>query len=230
MENLTIIRDKDSKKRPSYAFITFKHEASVPYAIKLFEGTSLYGKRLNLKMRTGSSQQFSNDVPTQIGFNNRPPSSHNFNEILNYGNEMNQSYVPKLLSNIASIVPLQFQTVQQHLQQHVQQQHVQHQHVQQQVQQQHGVQQQLHFNNQSPVPLFTNFTADRNIAFNANVATPRNLMSMPMQYSSSYGSSHHKSSHLINHMPPQQQQHSHHSHHDRNRSLNYAPERRVNKY
>ncbi|XP_035777908.1 RNA-binding protein 7-like [Anopheles albimanus] len=54
VENVKIPRDSDRRQR-SYAFITYVHECSVEYAIKLFEGTSLYQRKLTLhkKQRNG---------------------------------------------------------------------------------------------------------------------------------------------------------------------------------
>ncbi|XP_028172065.1 RNA-binding protein 7 [Ostrinia furnacalis] len=50
LEKVRIARDKDGRQK-SFAFITFCHEVSVPYAIALFRGTALYHKTLTLQGR-----------------------------------------------------------------------------------------------------------------------------------------------------------------------------------
>lgn len=50
LEKVRIARDKQGRNR-NFAFITFRHEVSVPYAIHLFRGTSLFHKALSLRSR-----------------------------------------------------------------------------------------------------------------------------------------------------------------------------------
>lgn len=50
MEKVRIGRDRDGRQK-SFAFITFCHDVSVPYAIQLFRGTALYNKTLILQCR-----------------------------------------------------------------------------------------------------------------------------------------------------------------------------------
>ncbi|XP_049531443.1 RNA-binding protein 7 [Anopheles darlingi] len=66
VENVKIPRDSDRRQR-SYAFITYVHACSVEYAIKLFEGTSLYQRKLTLhkKQRNGPNPAAS----PQLNFN-----------------------------------------------------------------------------------------------------------------------------------------------------------------
>lgn len=53
LEKVKIPLDKDG--RPAcYAFITFKHKVSVPYAVDLMQGISLYQKKIIVKPRSGS--------------------------------------------------------------------------------------------------------------------------------------------------------------------------------
>jgi len=52
LEKVKIIGDK--RQGPKYAFVTFKHTVSVPYALQLMNGIRLYDQPLRLKERTGS--------------------------------------------------------------------------------------------------------------------------------------------------------------------------------
>lgn len=47
---MRIARDRDGRQK-SFAFITYNHEVSVPYAINLFRGTALFHKTINLQSR-----------------------------------------------------------------------------------------------------------------------------------------------------------------------------------
>lgn len=47
---MRIAKDKDGRQK-NFAFITFCHEVSVPYAIMLFRGTALFHKTLSLQCR-----------------------------------------------------------------------------------------------------------------------------------------------------------------------------------
>ncbi|XP_052386882.1 RNA-binding protein 7-like [Carassius gibelio] len=49
-----IPKDNDGKSK-KFAFVNFKHEVSVPYALNLLNGIRLYGRQLNIKFRAGSS-------------------------------------------------------------------------------------------------------------------------------------------------------------------------------
>lgn len=50
MEKVRIAKDRDGRQK-NFAFITFCHEVSVPYAINLFRGTALFHKKLLLQSR-----------------------------------------------------------------------------------------------------------------------------------------------------------------------------------
>lgn len=50
LEKVRIARDKDGRQK-SFAFITYSHAVSLPYAIELFRGTSLFNKALLLTFR-----------------------------------------------------------------------------------------------------------------------------------------------------------------------------------
>ena len=60
LEKVSIARDRDGRIR-GYAFVTFKHECSVPYAMNLMKGIQLFGRQLNLQNRTGSK---ADNIPT----------------------------------------------------------------------------------------------------------------------------------------------------------------------
>ncbi|XP_069470629.1 RNA-binding protein 7 [Ambystoma mexicanum] len=49
-----IPKDKDGKTK-NFAFVNFKHEESVPYAMNLLLGTKLFGRPLKIQFRSGSS-------------------------------------------------------------------------------------------------------------------------------------------------------------------------------
>uniref|UniRef100_A0A8C2E7I0 RNA binding motif protein 7 n=1 Tax=Cyprinus carpio TaxID=7962 RepID=A0A8C2E7I0_CYPCA len=49
-----IPKDNDGKSK-QFAFVNFKHEVSVPYALNLLNGIRLYGRQLNIQFRAGSS-------------------------------------------------------------------------------------------------------------------------------------------------------------------------------
>ncbi|KAJ8775572.1 hypothetical protein J1605_001292 [Eschrichtius robustus] len=50
-----IPKDKDGKPK-QFAFVNFKHEVSVPYAINLLNGIKLYGRPIKIQFRSGSSR------------------------------------------------------------------------------------------------------------------------------------------------------------------------------
>ncbi|CAK1549438.1 unnamed protein product [Leptosia nina] len=50
LEKVRIPRDRDGRQR-NFAFITYRHEVSVPYALNLFSGTALYNRTLSIQCR-----------------------------------------------------------------------------------------------------------------------------------------------------------------------------------
>ncbi|KAM3964132.1 LOW QUALITY PROTEIN: uncharacterized protein ACR2FA_001614 [Aphomia sociella] len=50
LQRVQIAKDKDGRQK-NFAFITYCHEVSVPYSIKLFQGTALFNKKLTLQCR-----------------------------------------------------------------------------------------------------------------------------------------------------------------------------------
>ncbi|XP_022904443.1 RNA-binding protein 7 [Onthophagus taurus] len=67
LEKVKIPVDRDGRPG-SYGFVTCRHVQSVPYAIRLLNGTALFDRRLNLKPRTpqNSQQQNHPTVPSQV--------------------------------------------------------------------------------------------------------------------------------------------------------------------
>ncbi|XP_052615680.1 RNA-binding protein 7 isoform X2 [Peromyscus californicus insignis] len=49
-----IPKDKDGKLK-QFAFVNFKHEVSVPYAMNLLNGIKLFGRPIKIQFRSGSS-------------------------------------------------------------------------------------------------------------------------------------------------------------------------------
>lgn len=56
LERVAIPTDREGRKS-NYGFITFKHELSVPFAVKLLNGIKMFDKGLNVKPRNGGTQQ-----------------------------------------------------------------------------------------------------------------------------------------------------------------------------
>ncbi|XP_064650842.1 RNA-binding protein 7-like [Lineus longissimus] len=54
LERVTIPKDRETGKQKKFAFITFKHEHSVPFCINIFDGVYLHQRRLQIKTRNGS--------------------------------------------------------------------------------------------------------------------------------------------------------------------------------
>ncbi|KAH0535513.1 RNA-binding protein 7 [Cotesia glomerata] len=71
LEKVNIPKDRDGSQK-SFGFVTFKHMVSVPYALNLFEGTTLFNRALMLKNRQvndpkGVMNKFNNDNVLQFG-------------------------------------------------------------------------------------------------------------------------------------------------------------------
>lgn len=60
LEKVKLATDKDGRSK-RFAFVTFKHECSVPYTIELMNGLALFGTNLRLQTRTGSSNSATYD-------------------------------------------------------------------------------------------------------------------------------------------------------------------------
>ncbi|GAA6218293.1 RNA-binding protein 7-like isoform X1 [Lates japonicus] len=53
-----IPKDADGKQK-TFGFAVYKHEVSVPYAMQLLDGTSLFGRTIHVQFRSGSSHSSS---------------------------------------------------------------------------------------------------------------------------------------------------------------------------
>ncbi|XP_078538007.1 RNA-binding protein 7 [Lissotriton helveticus] len=78
-----IPKDKDGKTK-NFAFVNFKHEESVPYAMNLLLGTKLFGRTLKVQFRSGSKHEGNNagHSPYASGNGsptNTPPQTPNIN-------------------------------------------------------------------------------------------------------------------------------------------------------
>lgn len=72
-----IPKDKDGKSKP-FAFVNFKHEVSVPYAMNLLNGIKLFGRPIKIQFRSGSShasQDVSLSYPQHLVGNSSPTST-----------------------------------------------------------------------------------------------------------------------------------------------------------
>ncbi|OQR68131.1 hypothetical protein BIW11_02073 [Tropilaelaps mercedesae] len=58
LENVNVKKCPPNGGQNPFAFVTFRHEISVGYAIALFEGISLYGRSLNMKQRHGVTPDY----------------------------------------------------------------------------------------------------------------------------------------------------------------------------
>lgn len=95
LEGVKIAKEKDGASK-GFAFIEFKHDISVPYALHLFGGTFLYGRQLALKFRKGSKheqnqyqgpppQAFPKGFPEQTDVND-PPNAQRLQLPIPYAN------------------------------------------------------------------------------------------------------------------------------------------------
>lgn len=80
LEKVRIPRDRDGRQK-NFAFITYSHEVSVPYAINLFRGTSLFHRSLSLESRGRAARlppvRYGNNP---IDFNSQPNIAKQFAE------------------------------------------------------------------------------------------------------------------------------------------------------
>lgn len=70
-----IPKDSNGEQRP-YAFIDFKHDCSVDYAINLFQDTFLFGKELQLSRRRAKNQNSSEDANPHLRRQTSLPNMH----------------------------------------------------------------------------------------------------------------------------------------------------------
>lgn len=75
LESVKIPKDKSGAKR-NFAFVTFKHEESVPYTIALMDNVCLFGRPLRLQTRVGAEID-SNPYLKKLHSHRRPSNSNN---------------------------------------------------------------------------------------------------------------------------------------------------------
>ncbi|XP_018058870.1 PREDICTED: RNA-binding protein 7-like [Atta colombica] len=78
VQRITIPKDRDGKPR-TYGFITYKHMDSVEYALHLFDGTMLYNRILNMKLRNNTESQQAEQSSNPV---------RNMNHMLELGQQM----------------------------------------------------------------------------------------------------------------------------------------------
>ncbi|XP_069115016.1 RNA-binding protein 7-like [Argopecten irradians] len=123
LEKVKLAVDKEGRPR-SYAFVTFKHECSVPYTIELMNGIELFGSSLRLQTRTGSSSSatydggnaaqsapYSSPIPSGSSHDNRSPSGpvpHNLQRSVTWhGNSQSGGRSPEInFRNLPNMQPV----------------------------------------------------------------------------------------------------------------------------
>ncbi|XP_018346866.1 PREDICTED: RNA-binding protein 7 [Trachymyrmex septentrionalis] len=78
VQRIIIPKDRDGKPR-TYGFITYKHMDSVEYALHLFDGTMLYNRTLNMKLRNNTESQQAEQSSNPV---------RNMNHMLELGQQM----------------------------------------------------------------------------------------------------------------------------------------------
>ena len=61
LEDIRFVTDPKTKRRKPFAFVVFKHEESVNYAISVFRDVRLFGRNLLLQHRTSNSANLVNE-------------------------------------------------------------------------------------------------------------------------------------------------------------------------
>lgn len=61
LERVNIPPNREGRK---YGFVTFKHEVSVNYAIKLLNGIKLFAKNITIRPRNSKNQQKKSSYPS----------------------------------------------------------------------------------------------------------------------------------------------------------------------
>ncbi|CAL7938260.1 unnamed protein product [Xylocopa violacea] len=90
VQRVCIPKDRDGKQK-AYGFVTYKHINSVLYALELFDGTSLFNRRLNISRRK-------NENLPQINYPQN--QSIDFNQLLQLGQEMSFESIPYLKAGL----------------------------------------------------------------------------------------------------------------------------------
>ncbi|CAK8685478.1 unnamed protein product [Clavelina lepadiformis] len=83
VKNVSIPKDRTSGRQRNYGFVTFKHEVSVPYSIKLMNGIKLFDTalRLNIKQCNKNSVDSQSDIPKNGSRNTNHQRLHTDNYV-----------------------------------------------------------------------------------------------------------------------------------------------------
>ncbi|XP_063975640.1 RNA-binding protein 7 [Diachasmimorpha longicaudata] len=84
VEKVNIPKDRDGNQK-KFGFVTFRHSVSVPYALNLLEGTSIYSRPLTIRARQSSPEQ-------NIGIIPRKVNNSNANEMAAFDNQVLMGY------------------------------------------------------------------------------------------------------------------------------------------
>ncbi|XP_022663327.1 RNA-binding protein 7-like isoform X2 [Varroa jacobsoni] len=95
LENVNVKRGPGNSNQNPFAFVTFRHDASVGYAIALFDGISLYGRVLNMKQRHGVTPDYKyRDIMEsylqEMHHSRGRQQQQQQQPLMNYGNQLEQ--------------------------------------------------------------------------------------------------------------------------------------------
>jgi len=70
LEAVHIPKDKETGRQKSYGFVSFSHEVSAPYAIRLMDGIPLYGRPISVNHagQNSNSNSPGNQSPSSYGY------------------------------------------------------------------------------------------------------------------------------------------------------------------
>ncbi|XP_012235189.1 RNA-binding protein 7 [Linepithema humile] len=91
VQKISIPKDRDGRQRP-FGFVTYKHRNSVDYALRLFDGTRLYDRPINMQPRNHTESHPAEPPPNPV---------QNLNYMLELGQQMILGNYPPQISDIA---------------------------------------------------------------------------------------------------------------------------------
>lgn len=75
IERVSVPFDKETEKIRGFGFVTYKHLASIDYALNIFAGTKLFGRELNIKYRNAKKNFVNSQLQQQQQLQNTPSLS-----------------------------------------------------------------------------------------------------------------------------------------------------------
>ncbi|XP_071545825.1 uncharacterized protein [Panulirus ornatus] len=75
LHHVKIAKDRLSGRLKNFAFVCFRHDVSVPYAIELLNGISLFNRHLKVQSRTNQQQQQQSLITGPVGIHTLNPFS-----------------------------------------------------------------------------------------------------------------------------------------------------------